>query len=225
AIEKARADLDTKWRDARKSLEDRRTSLRTQLEGQERLLSAAWELPPEVVPVLASTKTDLAAAAQMDLAGDPTSALTALGDAMFQASSSLQQSGRKWQQTSRQFFDHLFSAKTGVSDAILSPLQTASNGWRGVYNEIAVTAGDPTLVQPLLRQIAGEYLTVRDHLRELPRLLRREFQSVSQELSANGADANLVAAVDTHLAALEPLLAAAADNPEGAVSTLDGALD
>src|SRR5262249_9486307 len=80
-------------------------------------------------------------------------------------------------------------------------------------------------VQPLLRQIAGEFLTVRDHLQELPRLLRREFQSVSQELSANSADANLVATVDTRLASFESLLAAAVDNPERAVTTLDATLD
>jgi hypothetical protein len=100
-----------------------------------------------------------------------------------------------------------------VSTHIVTPLKTASDSWRLAFPLDAAPTNDPAEVQPLLRQINGEYVTAGDHLRELPRHLDREFAHVSAMLSANGADAAAVREIEHALAALERTLAAAIDDP------------
>ena len=227
AIDDARTALDSAWKTARQALETKRAGFRTRLDAWQKLMSIKWDLPPILVPVLTDARAAATPAAALDRRGDVRGAIDSLHGAERGAVIGLHAKGRSWQQASRAFFDALFAAQAGVSDAILQPLKGVSDSWRATYGALEpVPPSDiATALEPLLRQITGEYVTARDHLRDLPHHLRREFAKVADELKTNGTLVDLIAEIDKRLEALEATLTAAVDEPGAAEERLLAVLD
>jgi hypothetical protein len=221
-INKARTELDAAWRAARQDLAARRASFRTRLDGWRKLIDLTWDMPQTMTSVVARARGEVPGIASHDTAGDVGGATTALDTAQARTIMDLQRAAYAWQAASRRFFDSLVDKRGGgISDANLDPLARASTAWRQLSPRIASPpTGVASETEATLRGITGEYVTARDHLRDMPRHLRREFDDVAALLLSEEAPEPLVTAIDDALAALEGTLAQAVDDPAAAAAAL-----
>jgi hypothetical protein len=225
AMETARKALDTTWRAARQDLEKRRTEFRTLLDGWQKIVLLPWQLPTSVAPILTAARNASNPAATLAQNGDIDGAEESLTDAQTKAALELHEKGGSWRQASRTFFDRFVAADAGISTDILTSVKTASDSWRAAFPIDPAPTSDRAQVQALLRQIMGEYKTAGDHLRELPRPLQREFETVSAMLAANGADTAAIEQIGKALATLDRTLATAIDDPATASAGVQNVLD